>query len=219
MTKNHPKPVTGTWGNAHDYLPAAGRDFLLPGYDAMVRVLGMGPVYDELIGQAELSGATSVLEIGCGTGNLTYLAARSAPSARITAIDPDPRALARARRKGDGQIRWEHAYAQQLPFPDGAFDRVLSSMMLHHLDGEVKALALGEAFRVLAPGGRLHAVDIGGTGHRGGLLSRVTGHDHGSAAIGLPDQMRSVGFDCQVLATRRLRLAGPVTFYRATKLS
>lgn len=218
MTKNHPKSVTRTWGNAHDYLPAAGRDFLLPGYDVMVRVLGMGPVYDELIGQAELRDALDILEIGCGTGNLTHRAAQAAPAARVTGTDPDPRALTRARRKGGGRIRWEHAYAQRLPFPDCAFDRVLSSMMLHHLEDEAKAAALSEVFRVLRPGGLLHVVDVGGSGHPGGVLTRVTGHDHGSAATGLPEQIREAGFDCRVLGTRRLRLAGPVTFYRATRL-
>jgi SAM-dependent methyltransferase len=52
-------------------------------------------------------------------------------------------------------IRFERAYAQELPFADGGFDRVLSSMMLHHLDDDVKAAAAAEMFRVLRPGGRI----------------------------------------------------------------
>ena len=55
----------------NDYLPAAGHDLLLPGYDLLTRVLGMRPVYDALAGQAELFAGAQVLEIGCGTGNLT----------------------------------------------------------------------------------------------------------------------------------------------------
>ncbi|PRC57494.1 SAM-dependent methyltransferase, partial [Mycobacterium sp. ITM-2017-0098] len=70
MTKHHPNSVVHSWGNDHDYLPAAGRDFLLPFYDVLTRLLGFGPAYDELITQAELDGVEDILEIGCGTGNL-----------------------------------------------------------------------------------------------------------------------------------------------------
>jgi SAM-dependent methyltransferase len=60
----------------------------------------------------------------------------------VVGSDPDPLALARAQRKARGitGIRFERAYAQELPFADGEFDRVLSSMMLHHLAEDVKAL-------------------------------------------------------------------------------
>lgn len=219
MTEDRPESVVRTWGNQHDYLPAAGRDFLLPGYDLLVRLLGAGRVYDTLIAQADLAAATDVLEIGCGTGNVTARARRAAPAAQLTATDPDPRALARARGKaGNAGVRFQSAYAQRLPFADGSFDRVLSSMMLHHLDDEVQAAALREVHRVLRPGGRLHVVDVGADAHHPeGFLARVTGHDHAKAGARLPGFIRAAGFDCAVLGTSRLRLAGSVTFYRATR--
>lgn len=218
MTDNHPESVLRTWGNQHEYLPAAGRDFLLPGYDLFARLLGFGPIYDELITQAELGTAVTALEIGCGTGNLTSRISRAARAVQLTATDPDPRALARARRKigAAGHVRIETAFAQRLPYADTTFDRVLSSMMLHHLDDAAKVAALAEVFRVLRPGGRLHVVDVAGHGPVG-LLSRVTGHDHAGAGARLPDLMRAAGFGCEVLSTRHARLTGPVTFYRANR--
>lgn len=208
MATDHPHSITRTWGNRHDYLPAAGHDLLLPGYDLLTRLLGMRPAYQRLVDQAELFAGAKVLEIGCGTGNLTLAAKRAHPSVDLTGADPDPRALARARRKARGLsgVRFEQAYAQQLPYPDGSFDRVLSSMMLHHLDADVKAAALAEAFRVLRPGGSMHVVDV--VGHHLPVA-------HQPEAI--PDLLGSAGFGAAELGSRRLRFFGPVAFYRGVR--
>ena len=136
---------------------------------------------------------------------------------------PDPLALARAQRKARGLsgIRFERAYAQELPFADGEFDRVLSSMMLHHLDDDVKAGAAAEIHRVLRPGGTLHIVDIGGpmTAHDGFAARRMLRSPHISGSLGdaIPRLLRSVGFDCTVVASRPHRLVGRLTFYRAMR--
>jgi len=208
MTKDHSHSVTRAWGNRHDYLPAAGHDVLLPAYDLLTRLLGMPPAYDALVAQAELHDEARVLEIGCGTANLTIRAKRAHPGVELTGVDPDPRALARARRKAQGlsNVRFEKGYAQELPYADGSFDRVLSSMMLHHLDAGVKAAALAEAFRVLRPGGSLNVVDI--VGHH---LS--VAHDVDE----LPALLRSTGFEYVAGGSRRLRLVGQVGFYRGIR--
>jgi ubiquinone/menaquinone biosynthesis C-methylase UbiE len=218
MTEHRPHFAT-----RHDYIPAAGRDAFLPGYDLLTRVLGMNRAYDTLIAQAELADGLRVLEIGCGTGNVTVRAKRAAPGADVVGSDPDPLALARAQRKARGLtgIRFERAYAQELPFADGEFDRVLSSMMLHHLDDDVKAGAAAEIHRVLRPGGTLHIVDIGGhmTAHDG-LAARFmmrSPHAAGNLGDAIPRLLTNVGFDCTEVGTRRNRLIGRLTFYRATR--
>lgn len=189
VTKHHP----------HDYLPAARHDALLPAYDTLARLLGMKRVYRTLLAQAELADCRRVLEIGCGTGNLTIRTQHAYPGVDVIASDPDPLALNRARRKARRLtgIRFERGYAQRLPYGDCEFDRVLSSMMLHHVGEEAKAEAAAEVFRVLRPGGRLHLVDIT--------------HDE------TPRLLRMAGFDCSVLGTRRLRIVGQVTYYRADR--
>jgi ubiquinone/menaquinone biosynthesis C-methylase UbiE len=189
VTKHHP----------HDYLPAARHDALLPAYDTLARLLGMKRVYRTLLAQAELADCRRVLEIGCGTGNLTIRAQRAYPGVDVIGSDPDPLALNRARRKARRLtgIRFERGYAQRLPYGDCEFDRVLSSMMLHHVGEEAKAEAAAEVFRVLCPGGRLHLVDI----------------THNET----PRLLRMAGFDCSVLGTRRLHIVGQVTYYRADR--
>jgi ubiquinone/menaquinone biosynthesis C-methylase UbiE len=218
MTEHRPHSV-----GQRDYIPAFGKDALLPFYDLLTRVLGMGSAYDELVAQAELANGLRVLEIGCGTGNVTVRAKRAAPASDMIGIDPDPLALTRAQRKVQGLsgIRFERAYAQELPFADGEFDRALSSMMLHHLDEDVKAGALAELHRVLRPGGRLHILDIGGhtTAHHG-LAARwmkKNPHAAGNLDDAIPRLLRSVGFECTEVGTRRNRFIGQLTFYRATR--
>lgn len=210
-------------GNRHDYLPAAGRDALLPGYDLLTRLLGMYKLHETLVAQAELAPGQRVLEIGCGTGNLTIRAKRAQPAAELIGSDPDPLALARAERKAHGLsgIRFERAYAQELPYAEGEFDRVLSAMMLHHLETDIKTAALAEVLRVLRPGGSVHIVDVGGAvTSDDGLVARLMLHNEHAAdnlGDGIPQLLRSVGFDSAVVASQRHRRLGRVTFYRGIR--
>ncbi len=210
VTKHHP----------HDYLPAAGHDALLPAYDLLSRLLGMKKVHRALIAQAELADCRRILEIGCGTGNLIIEAKRAQPHLEVIGCDPDPRALDRARRKTDA-IRFEEGYAERLPYADGEFDRVLSSMMLHHIDDEAKTAAAAEVFRVLGPGGRLQLVDIGGelAGDHGllGRLIRRSPHAAGNLGDAIPRLLTAAGFDCTEVASQRHRMLGRLNYYRATR--
>jgi len=82
------------------YLPAAGRDSLLPLYDLMTRLMGADQARIGLLNRAQIRPGHRVLDIGCGTGTLLIQLKRLYPETDAVGLDPDPKALARARRKG-----------------------------------------------------------------------------------------------------------------------
>jgi ubiquinone/menaquinone biosynthesis C-methylase UbiE len=148
------------------FVPAMGRDWLLPLYDPLTTVLGLGRIRQFLIAGAALESGHRVLDVGCGTGTLAVTIKRQQPHVEVVALDPDPRALAkasrRARRSGVS-VAFDRGYSDALPYADASFDRVFSSFMLHHLERREKEETLREIRRVLAPGGRLHLVDFAGS--------------------------------------------------------
>ncbi len=146
-----------------DFVPAAGRRGLTALYDPVVALTMRERKFrSRLVAQIVADGPAAVLEIGCGTGSLTALLADALPTASITGLDPDTDVLARAAAKGaPSRIRWQEGNATRLPMPDGSFDLVVASLMLHHLTTDEKLAALAEARRVLRPGGRLHVADWG----------------------------------------------------------
>ena len=163
-----------------------------------------------------------VLDVGCGTGTLAILTKRQHPDATVVGVDPDPKALAVAQRKGARrgvEVTFDQGYCQKLPYPDENFDVVLSSMMLHHLPRDVKRAMFGEVRRVLAPSGHFHAMDFGPP--RGPFSRLVARLMRGHANIAdnlegrLPQLMREAGL-CSVNETDSVtRLLGSLAYYRA----
>ncbi|MEW5756293.1 MAG: methyltransferase domain-containing protein [Pseudomonadota bacterium] len=134
-----------------------------PFYDLYCPWLGLGPGFRrETLHHAGLRSGEHVLDVGCGTGVLTRLAAATVGSAGyVVGIDPSPGMLAKARRNATGTpVEFRLGAIEALPFHDASFDLVLSSFMMHHLPPEVKRAGLAEVYRVLKPGGRLLVVDI-----------------------------------------------------------
>ena len=215
-----------------DYLPAMGRDALLPLYDPLSRLLGVRAAHRRLVDQAGIAPGHRVLEIGCGTGNLLLLAKRTHPQVTVIGLDPDETALARARRKADRaglDVQLDRGFAGELPYPDASVDRVLSALMFHHLPPPEKRTALREVRRVLAPGGSLHLLDIdravprhvrfltqlGHVGRRHGGHHDPADHLADNSSPRIRALMQEAGLTGPVETGHRRSIFGQHVYYRA----
>lgn len=201
------------------FLPAAGHDWLLPLYDPLQWLFGGDRLRREVIEAAALEPGHRALDIGCGTGALLVELARRHPRVEAVGLDPDPRALARARRKlerAGAPVQLDEGFSDELPYPDRSFDRVFSTLMLHHLKPGEKERTLAEALRVLRPGGSLHLVDFGGSGERAdGWLARALhpGRLHDGYGDRIAGMMRYAGFAEVRRVDQRTTLFGRVAHY------
>ncbi|MBW3557299.1 MAG: class I SAM-dependent methyltransferase [Actinobacteria bacterium] len=97
-----------------------------------------------------LRGATSVLDVGTGEGQVARLAAAGGASP-VVGVDPTQAQIEVARQRKGGPV-YARAGAADLPFADGAFDAVVACLVFEHID-DVDG-AISEVSRVLRPGGR-----------------------------------------------------------------
>jgi ubiquinone/menaquinone biosynthesis C-methylase UbiE len=148
-------------------------------YDESVlqRIL-FGPLQEMVLKQAALDvpAPRSVLDIGCGTGQLLRRASRHFPAATLTGVDAseDMIRVAQAAVPAGAPVSFVEAFAERLPFDDGAFDLVMTTMSFHHWADQ--PVALREIRRVLAPGGVFLLADA----LIAGLMRGVFGHEGGS---------------------------------------
>lgn len=113
------------------------------------------PVAEELLRTADLQPGERVVDVACGTGVITRLAAeRVGPTGSVTGVDaaPDMIAVAQATPAVGAPIEWHEADAVTLPLPDAFYDVALCQMSLMFI--EDRAGALAEIHRILRPGGR-----------------------------------------------------------------
>lgn len=148
--------------SAH-YIPALSFKWLTPLYDPLLKWIMREETFKgRLIQQASLQPKMKVLDLGCGTGTLTLMLKHAHPKAEVTGLDGDPQVLDIARDKSHGtDIQWDEGLASSLPYPDSVFDRVVTSLVIHHLATDDKRRAFKEVYRVLKPHGELHVLDFG----------------------------------------------------------
>jgi ubiquinone/menaquinone biosynthesis C-methylase UbiE len=147
------------------YIPALKYDWLTVFFDPVIRLtMPERRFRTALILQADIKAGHRVLDFGTGTAALSLLAKQLAPRSEITGIDIDAKIIGIARDKiaaAKTQIGIDQYDGTALPYPDRHFDRVISSLVFHHLTREQKDGSLREIRRVLNSGGELHIADWG----------------------------------------------------------
>ena len=174
-----------------------------PYYDAFVNVLTFGQarrLRRLTIENALIQPGNTVLDVGCGTGEVTLRAKTRAQDGKVYGIDPAPEMISVARRKATQKnlaIDFRVGVIEALPFPNESMDVVTSSLMMHHLTENLKARGLAEIYRVLKPGGRLLIADF--MRPSGSLLNHMflTFSQHQGLETGienLQEQFKEAGF-------------------------
>jgi demethylmenaquinone methyltransferase/2-methoxy-6-polyprenyl-1,4-benzoquinol methylase/phosphoethanolamine N-methyltransferase len=168
---SHPETVPQTTGLVLNW----GRR-----YDWVVQIMALGQagrLRRKTVDFAQIAPGERVLDVGCGTGDLTLRAAERAGSAgQVCGIDPGPEMIETARRKAAHAhvtVDFRVGVIERLPYPDASFDVVLSSLMMHHLPADLKPIGLAEIRRVLKPTGRLIIVDMKGLLEQQGIVPLV----------------------------------------------
>ena len=150
--------------NSQSYIPALRFNVLTSLYDPLIRWFMPEEQFKRrLLQEARIKPGFQALDLGCGTGTLALMLKQETPEARVYCIDSDPHVLSIARAKAAEsgmEILFQEGMAFNLPYPENTFDRVLTSLVLHHLTTENKKKTLSEIFRVLRPGGELHVADF-----------------------------------------------------------
>ena len=152
-----------------DHKTAPASVFAAHSADAYERIMGrwsrrLAPLLIHFGGVAD---GDRVLDVGCGTGNLSFALPEVANVAAVAGIDQADVYVTFARsRTSDPRFSFQQADARALPFPDASFDRAFSMLVLQFIPDADRAVA--EMRRVVRPGGSVTAAvwdSFGGTPH------------------------------------------------------
>ena len=131
-----------------------------PTYDRTAALLSFGqdPRWRRfLVARTEAGPGSTVLDVATGTGAVAReLLVRK--GCTVVGLDQSPQMLAEARRRLPADVRLIESRAEQLPFPDGAFDALTFTYLLRYV--EEPAAVLRELARVVRPGGTIAGLEF-----------------------------------------------------------
>ena len=147
------------------YIPALKYHWLTNVYDWLISTFMPEKKFKSaVIENANIQNDFAVLDFGVGTATLSIMAFLDNPSANYKGIDIDEKILKIARQKlntNNIPIELIRYNGGKIPIIDNCYDRVLSSLVIHHLTTEQKVEALREFLRILKPNGEVHIADWG----------------------------------------------------------
>ena len=158
-------------------------------------------IRDAILNSIPWSGDERVLDAGCGRGLLLIGAARRVPQGSAVGIDKWVRGaltgngavavLRNAKAEGvAARIEVVEGDVRRLPFPEAAFDVVVSNFVVHEVDTQQdREQMMSEMMRVLRPGGSLALVDFIFTGECVEILRRLDMHNVRRTRVGGPSSL------------------------------
>lgn len=153
------KLLQGHHAHADGHIDGGGTIDRPRAYEAFVSIAFLGArrtAFTRLATAARPRPDDHILDVGCGTGYLTrILSPVVTPAGHVTGLDPSSAMIEHATGRAPANCTYVVGEGQSLPFPDGSFDLVTSSLAIHHMPAEARPEALRQMFRVLRPGGRL----------------------------------------------------------------
>ncbi|MDO9184380.1 MAG: class I SAM-dependent methyltransferase [Bacteroidia bacterium] len=151
--------------NSTKYIPALKYEWLTRFYNPLIRVTMPEKEFKtELVRQANIKENHKVLDFGVGTATLSLMIKDTNPSSEVNGVDVDEKVLEIANKKikkARAMIFVTKYDGVKLPYSNASFDRVLTSLVFHHLTAQQKHNSLVEIKRVLKPNGELHIADWG----------------------------------------------------------
>jgi ubiquinone/menaquinone biosynthesis C-methylase UbiE len=208
-----------------NYIPALNQTWLTPLYDPVLKWGMREETFKRYLVDAVNARPDDILlDLGCGTGTLTMMLKQRQPLAQVIGLDGDPQILEIAKSKASAvsmEIQWEKGLAFDIPYPPETFDRVVSSLMIHHLTSENKVRAFREIYRVLKPGGEAHILDFGQP--HGLVMSLISAlmarleeaHDNFRGRI--PAMLQQGGFAKIEIPRRFQTIFGELSHYKTVK--
>lgn len=211
------------------FIPALRFKWLTPLYDFFLAVtMPEKKIKQNLIKAANIYVGAKLLDFGCGTATLTIMAKRLSPEAKVTGIDIDTEILDKAAKKIKEEkldillLDYDGKY---LPFQHNAFDRVISCLVFHHLDTDIKQTMLAEIFRVMNKDGLLLIADFGRSRSwvQRTLFNIIRGLDgfkstDANARGLLPEMISDAGFENVAVNKRFKTMFGEVQIISAEKI-
>jgi ubiquinone/menaquinone biosynthesis C-methylase UbiE len=212
----------------NNYIPALKFHWLTNIYDSLISIFMPEKEFkNAIINNANIQDNFKVLDFGIGTATLSIMAYHNCPNASFYGLDIDDKILEIAKKKitsSNIPVDLIQYNGGILPFENASFDRIISSLVIHHLSDDQKLLAFKEFNRILKPNGEIHIADWGRANNKimKGLFHIVQlldGYDTTSANVDgkLPAIIKTAGFHNVEIKKHFNTILGTLEIFKITK--